>query len=292
MGGSLTLSFAIAGVTVGVDLPAGAQGLAERAGARYRDFLREGPASGPPDLRLRLGLAPGPLPEGVHPDWVANPSQVAEGDLSAMSLRGDGFELELDWERGTGHGTIPDALSHLDLAVRVALGVRLLRDGDCLLHAGAVVRDTWGLAFAGPSGAGKSTIVKLAGQSGCRSLGDDLIAFRRHELATRIHGSPFWHGAPESAPAGAVFVLEQADRPRLDWLHPSEAVAPILAAGGAPVDLPAVQRAFFEAVSGVVRHVPAYRLAFRPDESFWEVVDARPEFGFFRPPGLRPRLSS
>jgi hypothetical protein len=292
MGGELSLSFAMAGTTVRVRLPGAGEGLVERAAQRYRDFLTVGSDTAASDLELRLALSGGPLPAGVHPEWVDNPPLAAEGDLSAMGVRGDGFELDFDWERGRGRGTIPDALSHLDLAVRIALGVQLLREGDCLLHAGAVVRDTWGLVFAGASGAGKSTIVRLAGETGCRSLGDDLIAFRRHRLATRIHGSPFWHGAPESAPAGAVFVLEQAEEPRVDWLHPSEAVAPVLAAGGAPVDLPAVQRAFFEAISRVVRHVPAYRLSFRPDTSFWEAIDARPEFAFFRPGGARPRVSS
>jgi hypothetical protein len=295
MSGSRALSFDIAGKPVAVRLPDAGRDLAARAAGRYREFLSPGVMrgeGGAEPFGMELDVSPGPLPEGAHPEWVDNPALEADGDLSRMGIRGDGFELELDWERRTGRGRIPDALSHLDLAVRVALGVELLREGDTLLHAGAVVRDTWGLAFAGPSGAGKSTIVRLCRESGCRSLGDDLIAFRRHRLASRIHGSPFWQGENASAPGGGLFVLAQGDEPRVDWLHPSEAVAPVLAAGGAPVDLPEVQRAFFEAVSGIVRHVPAYRLTFRPDTSFWDAIDARPEFSFFRPGGARARLSS
>lgn len=285
----MELVFRVAGLPVSVEVPESSQDLVRRAGKRYGRFLDVGGASGGPEaFVLRLDVAGGPLPAGAHPEWVDNPPLTATGDMSRMTVEGEGFGFEMDWEARQGRGTIPDALSHLDLAVRLALGVDLLRRGDCLLHAGAVTRDRFALAFVGPSGAGKSTIVRLAQNSGCVSLGDDLIAVRRTELATRIHGSPFWHGENRSAPAGGLFVLEQADEPALEWMHPTRAIPALIAAGGAPVDLPDVQRAFFDAAARVVRHVPTYRLAFRRDDSFWNVIDARPEFAFFRPKGRPP----
>ncbi len=263
-----------------------AHSMLERVDERYEGFLLD-EDDAPAELELDFHIDPEARPEGFHPVWVRNPPIRSEGDMERALLRGEGFEGDMDWSRGRCRVRIPDALAYVDLAVRVALGVELLRRGDTLLHAAAVLRDRWGLIFSGPSGAGKSTIARICQESGLELLADEMVALRRYGAGLRTYGTAFWHGSRATGPAAAIFLLEQSERPSVTRIPADRALPAMLRAGGAPLDLPAVQEAFFHALGNLLRRVPAYRLAFAPDPGFWAAVDQLPEFSFFRP---RPRL--
>lgn len=282
----LNLSIATIDVALTIDDPA----LAARSEGRYADFLRQASARSP--LEIRVAAAPGPPPDDLHPEWVANPAVDAVGTLDRVELRGLGFAGFLDWSARRGECVVPAAQAHVDLFVRVALGVELLRRGGTLLHAAAVVRDDFGVAFSGPSGAGKSTVAEISRAAGLTVLSDEMIAFVPAGVGRRFHGTPFWRGAPLAAPCGALVFLEQAPRHRARRLSPAEALPRLMAAGGAPLPLPDVQSAFFEAAGAVLRRVPAYALEFLPDAGLWDALDAFPEFSFFRPaPPQAPALA-
>ena len=265
--------------------------MTSRLGVRYGPFLSPGP---PPDpatpFTFEIRIEGGARPPGVHPVFVDNPALRAEGTRDRARVVGDGFSAEFDWERGRGHGSVPDSLAHVDLLVRIALGVGLLRERGILLHASGVLRDRFGVVFSGPSGAGKSTIARLCREEGLEVLADEMLAFRVEGLGARFHGSPFWNGAPLSGPAGAVLFLEKSLRPNVEPLPPARALPRLLAAGGAPVDLADVQHAFFDACAAMLRRVPAYRLEFAPDPGFWQVLDRLPEFAYFRPHAAVPAV--
>ncbi len=256
------------------------ESLLARIDERYAGFLAEGAPEG---FTLAVTVDQQARVPGQHPVWVQNPEVGAQGDLDTLELRGEGFVGTLDLPGGSGHATIPDSLAHLDLFVRIALGVGLLREGETLLHAAAVLRDSFGVVFSGPSGAGKSTIAGLCRDDGLTVLADEMVVVRRSGLGVRVHGSPFWHGVDRSGPAGALFFLAHAKSPAIERVSPERALPELMRAGGAPVDLPAVQEAFFETLAGLLRRVPAYRLSFAPHSGFWAAVDALPEFHFFRP---------
>ncbi len=279
----VTRHIVLAGTALRLTLPD--EDLATRVDERYEGFLvTETGARGA--LELDFEVDPDARPTGFHPVWVNNPQICASGDLSRARLEGEGFRGEIDWEQGRGTARIPDSLAHLDLVVRVALGVTLLRTGDTLLHAAAVLRDHWGLVFCGPSGAGKSTLADICREGGLEVLADEMVALRRQGAGLRIHGTPFWRGSLATGPAAAIFLLRQADQAQVERISAERALPEMLSAGGAPLDLPAVQEAFFAALAGLLRRVPAYRLSFAPNAGFWPSIDRLPEFAFFRP---RPR---
>ncbi len=266
--------------------------LTARLRERYGPFLEPASADpaadpAPPAFTLGVRVDPARRVPGQHPEHVDNPAVAAEGTLDRVTLRGEGFEGELDWRAGAGQAVVPDSLTHVDLFVRVALGVGLLREGGTLLHAAGVVRDRFGIAFSGPSGAGKSTAARLSQGAGLDVLADEMLVFRRAGFGARFHGTPFWNGAPASAPCGAILFLEQAGEHRVASLPPARALPRLLAAGGAPLDLPAVQEAFFAACGELLRRVPAYVLRFAKDAGFWDVLDRLPEFAYFRPAAPR-----
>ncbi|UCF68256.1 MAG: hypothetical protein JSV80_02840 [Acidobacteriota bacterium] len=261
--------------------------MAERIVQRYGAFVKEAsPPSAeadPPAFRLCVEIDAHRRPPGLHREWVANPRYRAEGDLDAVVIDGAEFSGELSWTAGSGRIVVPDSLAHVDLFVRVVLGVALLRRGDAtLIHAAGIVRHRWGLAFSGPSGAGKSTIAAICRREGLTVLADEMLVVRRDGAGTRLDGTPLWHGCRTSAPAAAIFVLEQADGPAVERLSPADALAPLMRAGGAPLELPTIQQAFFEALAAVLRRVPAYRLRFAPDGGFFAAIDRLSEFSFWR----------
>ena len=265
--------------------------MALRARRRYAGFLRASEAHAGDAFTLQIAVRHETSIPGLHPEFVDNPPARAEGDLEHVHLAGADFEAELDFARGRGRAAIPDSLAHADLVVRTALGLALLRRGGTLLHAAAVLRDGFAIAFAGPSGAGKSTVATVCREIGLPVLADEMVAFRRIGAGARFFGTPYWRGAPDSGPAGALLFLQQALRRRATHVPPSEAVPLLLAAGGAPIDLPAVHEAFFAAAGEVLRRTPAYRLEFTPDPGFWDVLDQRDEFSFFRPTPRTTRLA-
>ncbi|MDQ7006115.1 MAG: hypothetical protein Q9Q40_02675 [Acidobacteriota bacterium] len=249
----------------------------ERVEERYAGFL--GDAS--PEMEITLEIdASAPC---FHPVWVDNPPVEAEGDLGIASLRGEGLSAVIDWDARRAQARIPDSLAHLDLIVRIVLGGLLLREGGTLLHAAAVRHDGFGLIFCGPSGAGKSTLAKISREAGEEILSDEMVVVRRSGQGVRVFGTPFWKGSPTAAPAGGLFLLEHAPTPRVQPVAPARCLAEVLQAGGAPLALPAVQQAFFDAAARLIKRIPTYRLAFAPDPGFWRAIDSLPEFSFFRP---------
>ena len=139
--------------------------------------------------------------------------------LDRVELRGLGFEGFLDWGARRGECVVPAAQAHVDLFVRVALGVELLRRGGTLLHAAAVVRDDFGVAFSGPSGAGKSTVAEISRAAGLTVLSDEMIAFvLGHELAHHYLG---YTGCANGQPIGPIPNATKID-------HIATAVAPFL----------------------------------------------------------------
>ncbi len=255
--------------------------LARRIAERYRGFDDE--TGGAPAFELALGVDAAASPPRLHPTWVDNPPIEATGTMERMRIAGAGFRGRLDWNEHRGSASIPDSLAHADLFIRIAAGVGLLRDGGTLLHAAAVVRDGFGLAFSGPSGAGKSTLADICRAGGLDVLADEMVAARPRGCGLRLIGTPFWSGKPRDTPFGGLFLLRKAAEPALERLPAARALPALLRAGGAPVDLRDVQHAFFRALSGLLRRVPAYELSFRPDASFWHAIDRQPEFSFWRP---------
>ena len=132
------------------------------------------------------------------------------------------------------------------------------------------------VVFAVPSGAGKSTLVNLIDpRDGRRRLSDDRMVLHLAAGAARAFGTP-WPGeaevaASEGGPLRALCLLRHADRTLLKRLRPAAALARLLPVISVAWYEPALMHRTLDLVDRLLRQVPTFELAFRPQRS--EVAD-------------------
>jgi hypothetical protein len=163
----------------------------------------------------------------------------------------------------------------LDSLLRILLSVLLVERRGCLLHAATVVRGGKAYVFMGRSGAGKSTVASLAPAGSV--LTDEISLLRCDEGTWRAYGTPFWgefraDGQNRAAPLAGILALAQAPRNRVQRIPPRQALAGLLgntlffAPGREP------RERLLGILAGLLQSVPVYRLEFRKEPSFWEVL--------------------
>jgi hypothetical protein len=144
---------------------------------------------------------------------------------------------------------------------------RLLADrGGCILHSAGMILDGKGFVFAGHSGAGKSTMVTMLRPYG-EILCDDRIIVRQMKDGMRIYGT--WsHGdvpdvSPNSAPLGAILMLEQAEENRLIQLTDrKEILHRLLPLVVKPLATADWWEKTLDVLERIARETPVYRLRF------------------------------
>lgn len=150
--------------------------------------------------------------------------------------------------------------------------LHLHRVPGALLHACAVRIGSAGVILAGQSGSGKSTFAALWEKADVgTALADETVMLWREGASFRIGGTP-WPGSAGVVHSGradlsAVCLLAHGDANEFVRLDPAEAVADALS----HTFLPSWDRGATTTVSSLLAevgaHCPAWRYAFRPDES-------------------------
>jgi len=153
-----------------------------------------------------------------------------------------------------------------------------------LFHGCGVVARGRAYVFTGPSGAGKTTVARLAGTR--LVLNDEAVLLRHGAGELWLSGTALLGGSNRRANGWhqlrAVLMLEQDEEVRLRPLSRSEAYVRFLTQlfDTAPLIPPEVDRgglSFLEPradfSASAVRAVPMYALHFRPDDSFWPLVE-------------------
>lgn len=147
--------------------------------------------------------------------------------------------------------------------------------GGFLLHAATVLRGHHTYVFTGHSGAGKSTVASLSPPGSV--LTDEISLLRSPENDWHAYGTPFWgefhaEGANTHAPIKGIYVLVQAPENRVERISCRDAVRAML-----PNvlffsrDLDATD-GLLRLLAGVAQQIPCYKLFFRRESSFWEVI--------------------
>jgi hypothetical protein len=248
---------------------------------RFRPFIAGGDNGRAPDLVVRLTRA------GV-PAFLSLPVSGSEhyrmGRRSRAGAR-DYWAYEFAGTLAAGRGVAELALvassgalfeRGLENFLRPLTASYVLAQGGLLLHAAGVVRDGRAYVFFGPSGSGKTTVTHLSPRD--LVLSDDLTLVVHEAGEYRAAGIPFGmahHHVPDSGgsfPIAALARLVQSPQVRRERLTGGRALAEIASC------LPFVNHEGGEAaraleVAGrLLDAVPAWRLSFRKDDSFWEVL--------------------
>jgi hypothetical protein len=157
----------------------------------------------------------------------------------------------------------------------------LAQKGGIILHAAGMVVNEKGCLFLGRSGAGKSTLVRLcSGRDDFDFLSDDRIVVRKLGDGYKAYGTP-WPGEAGIATnrgvsLSAIFFIYHGSENRIKEMSRKEALERLL-----PVisiswyDRKAVEE-ILDFCDGMVSHVPAFELYFKPDV---EVANVLRNFG-------------
>ena len=262
------------------------EGLSERQRDRfadqYRPFLAAGSEAA--DLVVRMTRA------GVE-TFLEVQDEGAE--VYRMPARRDGGARR--WWSYEFAGTLAADRRHAELALVEEEGPRfdrgsenflraltagfILERGGLLLHGAAVVRGGRAYVFFGPSGSGKTTVTRLSPDD--LVLSDDLTLLVREADGFRAAGIPFGmahHHVPDSNeafPIAGLHRLVQSPEVRRERLGGAAAMAEVVAS------LPFVlldgedPRPPMENAARLTAEVPLWRLHFRRDDAFWDVIEER-----------------
>ena len=189
-----------------------------------------------------------------------------------------GWEGNLDISRWAGWVSPgARAVEEVDYFLRVVCAVQVFQAGGFLFHAAGILRDGRAFVFFGPSGIGKTTISRMSGEGAV--LNDDLILLLPVEEHWYVYSTPFSNApqvaplAGQYAPLAGMYRLVQDQQVFLETPTPGHILAelianiPVLSTDStySPQLLARCQR--------LLASTPVFRLHFRKDDSFWQVVN-------------------
>ncbi len=164
----------------------------------------------------------------------------------------------------------------LENFLRVVTASWILRRGGFLLHASGVVRDGMAYIFFGPSGAGKTTVTRLSPND--TILSDDLTLIVPGPAGYVAAGIPFGlahHRVPDttgSFPIASMHRLVQSRSVRLDPIRGARAVGEVAASLPFVMQETSQASLALDTIGKALAAIPVYRLEFRKDDAFWDVV--------------------
>jgi hypothetical protein len=182
------------------------------------------------------------------------------------------------WNPEASHGRIRQSCSPyaIDCVLRIVHTLILARQGGFLAHAASAIRGGKAFLFSGVSGAGKTTIARLAPPD-ATLLSDEISYVRREGNRYLACGTPFVGelaraGENQSAPLGALFLLEKGLQNRIEPLGATEAIQRLLRNILFFADDPVLVGFVFQSACEFASLVPVLRLVFVPDQRVWDII--------------------
>ncbi|HEY9072822.1 MAG TPA: hypothetical protein VIN67_01710 [Desulfobaccales bacterium] len=149
-----------------------------------------------------------------------------------------------------------------------------------LLHASGLVRSGVAWVFPGVSGAGKTTIVRQSPD--LTVLSDEVVGIRlvhgQNGDIALAQGTPFfgdWGGPGEgiTQPLRGFYFPIQDSENRVEPLSPRETLAGLLRCLFLYTESDRRKKRLFDHAASLAQAVPGFAFHFRPDSSFWQVLD-------------------
>ena len=235
---------------------------------RYHNYLSEKVS----DRKIMLRCGPAAI-ENSHDH------EVLEFQDDLLKVYASTYEGWLELE--TGHGSLVVAdenpVNAIDYFLRVVFSVLGFQAGGFLFHGAGIIHNEGVHVFFGYSGSGKSTIAKLSIDKVI--LSDDLVLIMPKDGELYVHSTPFWNVQDDNSPPVmdklvGLYRLVKDRYVLLEHLTGGEAIAEMIAS--IPVVTLASNYAsrLITCCSTILSAVPCYRLHFKQDDSFWEVIQA------------------
>ncbi len=264
------LTLAVGGI--GIRLLVNDSALADALRHRYRDF----PAEGMIHMAVKVIYHP---PQGQALTSLAA-SREAGIEFQGGILRfiQPGFDGYVDEAAGVAYleFSSPYPQEEIEYFIRVIVALLAYQSNGIMFHAAGIARRGRAYLFFGHSGSGKTTVSRLSQND--KVLNDDLVLLMPGALGWVAYATPFWNPtqvqpSPCSAPVTGLYRLVQDRQVYLEPMGSGQALAELVS--NVPVIPVDAARSLGLLAIGrrLLAQVPAYRLHFLPDDSFWQVVD-------------------
>ncbi len=246
------------------------QSLEARLGERYKAFASEKQ----PEFRIYIKTLPMPVSQNFMAEVVFH---FESGD-NQITFDVPGFNGDIDLVEGkanlfTSNNRVVETTDYL---LRVIFALLLFNKGSILFHGAGIIRNGSTYLFFGHSGSGKTTVARLSPND--IVLNDDLVVLIPEGKEWSVYATPFWNPTqvrpvPASAPLAGLYRLVQDKQVYLEPLGPGQALAELISNIPVIPDNPFLNMELFIRGKILLDTIPAYRLHFLPDESFWQVVE-------------------
>lgn len=201
-----------------------------------------------------------------------------------MDIGRDWQKAELSWCRYSGVNAQEriNTQAQVTISSHIMMGIVfryfLINIGGLVIHASAIKWKDKGVMISAPSGTGKSTYAKLWQEyiDDVKILNDDTPAVRVTDDQPYVFGTP-WSGSSflhcnDSAPLGAIVLLEQAQSNSLTRLSDQEAILKLMPRVFLPYFEQCLMHKALDVFEKIVRSVPIFLLQCRPEREAVELV--------------------
>jgi hypothetical protein len=265
-----TIDLAVAGI--GIRVYCNDPATAEQLRWRYADF----PASSQPKFGSWVNL------EGnLRSNALLDTGVVFRDHVLHFTARGYTGRIDVKDNRGQLNLSSKQPVEDIDYFIRVVCALLAFENRGVMFHAAGVIREGRAFLFFGHSGAGKTTVARLS--AGGLILNDDLVVLLPRGGSAEpknswiAHATPFWNPtqvkpSSESAAVAGLFRLVQDREVFLEPMGKGQALAEFLSNIPVIPDDPQRNITLIDRSLRLLDDVPAFRLHFLPDDSFWKII--------------------
>lgn len=194
-----------------------------------------------------------------------------------------GYEGFIDLENCRGELKLSSKrpLDEVDYYLRVAYALLAFDAGGMMFHAAGILRNGEAHLFFGHSGSGKTTVARVSRDD--IILNDDLLLLIPGKLSGNqesmwmAYATPFWNPtqvAPsnKSGPVVGLYRLVQDKEVYIEPMSSGQALAELVSNIPVIPEDPSRGEILLQRGIRFLESVPAHRLHFLPDDSFWNVI--------------------
>lgn len=184
------------------------------------------------------------------------------------------FHMDVDKAARTVTGVCAPNMFSFDSCLRVFVCTYVLDLGGLMIHGASAAENGRAQLFFGVSGAGKTTTARLSAPRPV--LSDELTILKRVGDGYNAYGTPFWgelqkNGENMEASLAGLNLLVKDQEVYLEPISKKAAMAAVLPCVLFFAHEPDLVKRAVDRVTDLVLTVPARKMHFLPDNSFWRL---------------------